>query len=95
VSEPDFDHFRNVVRAVFDHVRARFAPAIAAAVAAHYEEGTGITDSPLLEADRPDALVGAAERIIDALDHVAGEDAETRRKCLEIVREMAEARVAD
>ena len=93
--ESDFDHFRNVVRAAFGEVPPRFAPAIAEAVAAYYEEGTAIADSPLSEADPPEPLITAAGRIILAVDQVAGSDALARRKCLGIVREMAEARLVE
>ena len=92
MSEPDFDHVRNTVRAAFGDVPPRFARPIAAAVTAHYEEGTGLADSPLFEADPPDTLVSAAGRIINAVDQEVGNDARSRRQCLEIVSEMAEAR---
>ena len=95
VPESDFDHLRNLVRAAFGEVPPRFAPAVAEAVAAHYEEVTAIADSPLSEADPPEPLITAAGRIILAVDQVAGSDALARRKCLGIVREMAEARLVE
>ena len=93
--ESDFDHFRNVVRAAFGEVPPRFAPAVAEAVAAHYEDGTALADSPLSDAVPPEPLITAAGRIIVAVDQVAGSDARARRKCLEIVRELGAARAAD
>src|SRR5207248_599497 len=92
LSESDVDHFRNIVGAVLDGLLPRLAPPIAAAVVAHYE-GTAIADSPLSDAVPSEPLIRAAERIVAAVDQEAGDDAMTRLECLEIVREMAEARV--
>jgi hypothetical protein len=92
VSEPDFDHVRNVVRDAFSRVPPRFAPAIAHAVEVHYQERTPIADSSLSDVDPPEPLISAAERIIAVVNEAAGDDAATRGKCLEIVHELAETR---
>jgi len=95
VPGPDFDHVRNVAATAFGGVLPRFAPAIGAAVAAHYEERTAIADSPLSDAVPPDPLISAAERIIAVVGQDSGDDPVARRKCLEIVCEIAEARVSE
>ncbi len=93
MAAPDhFDHVRNITRAAFGEVPARFAPSIASAVDAYNKHRTVIADSPLTDADDPRALTDAAARIIRVVDAVAGDDDVVRGKCLEIVHKMAEAR---